>query len=174
MLPSLHSGIAGSRGAPDRPALGPHRRCSQTLPACFTGLPLIYNDRPRSLVLFGPTRVGKTIWARDLGSHIYFCGLYSYAEAIKACDADYAIFDDIQGGIKFFPAYKNWLGAQAMFQIKGLYRDPQMLRWGKPCIWISNTDPRTDMALADIDWLEGNCTIIEVTNNLIEIYFSCQ
>lgn len=119
-------------------------------------------------MLYGPTRLGKTQWARSLGSHIYFCGLYSYQEAIKAPDPDikYAVFDDIQGGIKFFPSFKNWLGCQLDFQIKGLYKDPQLIRWGKPCIWISNTDPRLDMSHADASWLEGNCIFVEVTTAL--------
>ncbi|QCW23725.1 MAG: replication-associated protein [Gemycircularvirus mouti8] len=118
--------------------------------------------RPKSLVLFGPTRTGKTVWARSLGRHLYFCGLYSYKEANKADEAQYAVFDDIQGGIKFFPSFKNWLGGQEEFQIKGLYRDPEIIKWGKPSVWISNTDPRHDMSLADVEWMEGNCTFVEV------------
>lgn len=119
--------------------------------------------RKQSLVLWGPTRTGKTVWSRSLGPHLYFCGLYSYKEAKKAADATYAIFDDIQGGIKFFPAFKNWLGSQYQFQIKGLYRDPELITWGKPSIWVANTDPREDMSPADIEWLEGNCTFVNVT-----------
>ena len=122
--------------------------------------------RPKSLVMFGPTRTGKTVWARSLGNHIYFCGLYSYKEACKASEAEYAIFDDLQGGIKFFHGFKNWLGGQEEFQIKGLYRDPEIIKWGKPSIWISNTDPRFDMSPADIEWMEGNCTFVEITTSL--------
>lgn len=123
-------------------------------------------------MLWGDTRTGKTVWARSLGSHLYFCGLYSYKEAIKAEEAQYAVFDDIQGGIKFFHSFKNWLGAQREFQIKGLYRDPELITWGKPSIWVSNTDPRHDMSLDDITWLEGNCYIVNVTSALF--YLSCQ
>lgn len=120
--------------------------------------------RSRSLVLYGDTRLGKTVWSRSLGPHVYFCGLYSYAEAVKAPNADYAVFDDIQGGIKFFPAFKNWLGCQMEFQVKGLYRDPQLLRWGKPSIWVANTDPRYDMSHDDVKWMEGNCIFVEITS----------
>jgi len=121
------------------------------------------SGRKRSLVLWGPTRTGKTTWARSLGPHLYFCGLYSYKEAKGAATATYAIFDDIQGGIKFFPAFKNWLGCQYQFQIKGLYRDPELLTWGKPSIWVANSDPREDMTPTDTDWLEGNCVFVNVT-----------
>lgn len=118
------------------------------------------------MVIYGPTRLGKTVWARSHGPHLYFCGLYSYAEAIKAPDVGYAVFDDLQGGIKFFHSFKNWLGCQMEFQIKGLYKDPQLIKWGKPCIWLSNTDPREDMLPADAEWMEGNCIFVNVTTLL--------
>lgn len=116
--------------------------------------------------------MGKTVWARSLGKHLYFCGLFSYKEASKHDDARYAVFDDIQGGIKFFHGFKNWLGAQRQFQIKGLYRDPELITWGKPCIWVANTDPRHDVSFEDAQWLEGNCIFIEILEPLF--YFSCQ
>lgn len=82
---------------------------------------------------------------------------------MKACDAEYAVFDDIRGGIKFFPAFKEWLGGQAHVSVKRLYRDPKVIPWGKPSIWISNEDPRLAMEPADANWLEGNATFIEIT-----------
>lgn len=106
--------------------------------------------------------MGKTVWARSLGPHIYCCGLYSGAECMKYNDVDYAVFDDIAGGIKFFHGFKNWLGAQMNFQIKVLYRDPVQIRWGKPSIWLANTDPRLDMQPSDVSWLEGNCVFVEL------------
>lgn len=111
--------------------------------------------------------------ARSLGPHLYFCGLYSYAEAIRADEATYAVFDDIAGGIKYFPSYKNWLGCQVEFQVKGLYRDPQIIKWGKPCIWLANSDPRMDLTEThELEWLEANCDFVEITTPLF--YLSCQ
>lgn len=106
--------------------------------------------------------MGKTLWSRSLGRHLYFCGLYSYAEAVKADTAEYAVFDDIQGGFKFFHGFKNWLGCQFQFQIKGLYKDPQMLYWGKPCIWLSNNDPASELSNDDYTWLCGNACIMYI------------
>lgn len=120
--------------------------------------------RGRSLVLWGPTRTGKSTYARSLGEHIYFAGLFSGGSALsKSSSAKYAIFDDIRGGIKFFPGFKDWLGCQPCFMVKQLYREPILMEWGKPSIWISNTDPRDDMSEADIDWMEGNCDFICIT-----------
>jgi len=81
--------------------------------------------------------------------------------------ADYAVFDDMRGGIKFFPAWKEWFGSQMVVTVKKLYRDPMQLPWGKPCIWLSNQDPREGMEQVDIEWLEGNCTFVYVGDSII-------
>ncbi|QBG49358.1 Rep2 [Olive associated gemycircularvirus 1] len=115
-----------------------------------------------SLVLYGESRTGKTLWARSLGPHVYNIGLVSGEECMKAPHVKYAIFDDIRGGIKFFPAFKEWLGAQATVSVKRLYRDPKLVTWGKPSIWISNEDPRLCMESGDVSWLEANARFIEI------------
>ncbi|AXL65879.1 replication-associated protein [Giant house spider associated circular virus 1] len=106
---------------------------------------------------------GKTLWARSLGAHIYCVGMISGDECIKT-DVDYAIFDDIRGGIKFFPSFKEWLGCQQWITVKRLYREPKLRLWGKPSIWISNTDPRNEMLQSDVEWMNLNCTFIEVNS----------
>jgi len=99
---------------------------------------------------------------------------------MKATEADYAIFDDIRGGITFFPSYKKWFGAQQYVTVKCLYRDPVLVKWGKPTIWLSNKDPREDIVESrhiggepkfhkgwgqeDIDWLNKNCIFVEVNS----------
>lgn len=119
-----------------------------------------------SLCLFGESRTGKTLWARSLGSHIYCVGLVSGEECMKVMDVDYAVFDDIRGGIKFFPSFKEWLGCQAWITVKQLYREPKLVPWGKPAIWISNTDPRDEMLMVDIEWMNANCIFIEVKDSI--------
>ncbi|USZ80649.1 replication-associated protein [Tick-associated gemycircularvirus 2] len=84
-------------------------------------------------------------------------------EALGNPEAEYAVLDDIAGGIKFFPRYKDWLGCQIQFQLKVLYKEPALFNWGRPCIWCSNVDPRTGLDLVDIEWLEGNCIFVEIT-----------
>lgn len=115
-----------------------------------------------SLCLYGESRTGKTLWARSLGTHIYCVGLISGDECLKAQMVDYAVFDDMRGGIKFFPSFKEWLGCQAWVTVKCLYREPKLVKWGKASIWISNTDPRNEMLQSDVDWMEANCIFVEV------------
>lgn len=76
-------------------------------------------------------------------------------------DAKYAVFDDMQGGLDFFHSYKFWLGAQTTFYVTDKYKGKKLIEWGRPCIYLSNTDPRGDKS-ADIDWLEGNCIFVHV------------
>lgn len=116
----------------------------------------------KSLVLFGPSQTGKTLWARSLGSHAYCIGLVSGQELKGADQVDYAVFDDIRGGFKMFPSFKEWLGAQAYVSVKCLYRDPVLVKWNKPSIWLSNKDPREELDGCDTDWMERNCMFINV------------
>lgn len=78
-------------------------------------------------------------------------------------DAQYAVFDDMRGGIEYFPAWKEWLGGQQVVTVKKLYRDPMQLEWGRPSIWLSNTDPRNQLKNPDdVDWLKANCIFVEL------------
>lgn len=89
-------------------------------------------------------------------------GLVSGEECLKAPHVKYAVFDDIRGGIKFFPAFKEWLGGQQQVCVKRLYRDPKLVTWGKPSIWLSNEDPRIHMDETDVDWINANCIFVNV------------
>lgn len=75
-------------------------------------------------------------------------------------DAKYAVFDDMQGGFKFFPSYKGWLGAQAQFTVTDKFRHKTTIQWGRPTIWLTNDSPYMDV---DTDWLQGNCFIVHLT-----------
>lgn len=77
-------------------------------------------------------------------------------------DAEYAVFDDISGGFKFFPNYKGWLGCQAEFTVTDKYRAKKKFKWGKPSIMLMNSNPADDPHV-DYEWLEGNCEIIFIS-----------
>lgn len=112
-----------------------------------------------SLVLYGPTRTGKTLWARSLGEHAYFHAQFSLEEPTD--DVDYAIFDDMQGGITFWKSYKCWLGQQTQFYATDKYKGKKLIHWGRPTIYLANSDPRMDKE-CDYEWLEGNCIFVSI------------
>ncbi|WGO62775.1 replication protein [Genomoviridae sp.] len=78
-------------------------------------------------------------------------------------DAEYAVFDDIQGGFEYFHSYKGWLGAQKQFVITDKYRKKRTIYWGKPSIMCMNEDPHFAKGV-DYDWLINNCYIINVVD----------
>lgn len=96
--------------------------------------------RLKSLYIEGPTRTGKTEWARSLGPHIYFNNMYSLSEFISTYkSAEYVIFDDIP--FERLPAWKAFVGCQNSFSFADKYhRKFTVLEWSKPSIFIVNPD----------------------------------
>lgn len=125
--------------------------------------------RGMSLILWGPSRMGKTIWARSIGKHAYHGGLFSLDEPT---DVEYAVFDDMQGRLTYFHSYKFWLGHQERFYATDKYRGKRLIHWGKPSIYLANDNPINDKD-ADKEWLLANCIFINL-NTKIVLYFSCQ
>jgi hypothetical protein len=111
--------------------------------------------RPRSLVIWGDTRIGKTLWARSLGRHLYFPGFFSLDRVSE--EAEYAIFDDLVDGFTGMSGYKGWIGGEMEVILTDKYRSKKHIHWGKPSIFITNEDPST-LPGVDHNWLEGNCT----------------
>lgn len=116
--------------------------------------------RPKSLILWGGTRLGKTLFARALGRHSHFGGLYNMNEYDEG--SEYAIFDDLRTGLTEFD-YKNWLGGQHQFVTTDKYRHKRTVTWGRPCIYISNYNPfDVSPSSIDLDWLRGNTVCVNV------------
>lgn len=107
-----------------------------------------------SLILIGPTRTGKTEWARSLGVHTYWNGYYDLKTIVK--NSEYAIFDDIPW--ERVPVPKAFFGAQKEFTMTDKYCKKQTIKWGKPSIYISNEKPD----IVYDEWYKQNCKIIEI------------
>uniref|UniRef100_A0A8A4XBU0 Replication-associated protein n=1 Tax=Emberiza spodocephala Genomoviridae sp. TaxID=2814950 RepID=A0A8A4XBU0_9VIRU len=127
----------------------------------FAEKPAVY-ESPGGFEFVGGDVDGRDQWVLESGLGLGQPPLVSGEECMKAGSVKYAVFDDIRGGIKFFPAFKEWLGAQQWVSVKKLYRDPKLVEWGKPSIWVSNDDPRTNMDHCDVEWLEANARFIYV------------
>ena len=52
-------------------------------------------NRHKSLIIEGPSRIGKTQWARSLGIHNYICGHMDFNPTRFSNDVDYNIINDI-------------------------------------------------------------------------------
>ncbi|GMP56655.1 hypothetical protein CsSME_00021065 [Camellia sinensis var. sinensis] len=71
--------------------------------------------RPISLYLEGPSRTGKTAWARSLGRHNYFSGRISFKDYDQ--DAAYNVIDDIKYSTVPTELMKNLVGCQRDFHV---------------------------------------------------------
>jgi len=121
-------------------------------------------DRPKSLILVGGTRLGKTIWARSLGNHVYWNNNFR----LDTWDdqADYVVLDDIPW--EYIPAKKALLGGQREFCLSDKYRGKKTLKHGKPCILLCNPedDPELKMKEEEKRWFWENCKWIKLHNKL--------
>lgn len=130
-----------------------------TPPQLTAWIDQMVGERPLSLVLFGPTRLGKTDWARAVGPHMYFNGMFDLSA--WSDNAAYAVFDDFDDWAQW-RSWKQWLGAQHEFTVTDKYMRKRTIRWGKPCILLSNDLP----IFKDMIWLRANCFVVEVLNKM--------
>lgn len=100
-------------------------------------------DRPKSLVLVGDSRLGKTQWARSLGIHAYMKGSWN-AEKFKV-SYDYIVIDDVDlsywfrdGGDK--SVAKAFFGCNGEAEVTGKYIKTFTVRLGCPVIFLMNFD----------------------------------
>nr|QNG62400.1 putative Rep [Tomato apical leaf curl virus] len=112
-------------------------------------------DRPLTLIVEGPTRTGKTAWARSLGLHNYFCGGVNWTEYNP--HAIYNVFDDIP--FQYLPCKKEILGAQKDFTVNEKYRKKCTIKGGIPSIILCNPDSSYKEAISRSDlyvWCQSN------------------
>ncbi|KAJ1390686.1 Geminivirus AL3 coat protein [Sesbania bispinosa] len=93
--------------------------------------------RPKSIIVEGQSRTGKTQWARSLGRHNYLCGHLDFNSRVFSNDALYNVIDDISPNYLKLKHWKELLGAQ--------------LNWKTNCKYIS-----TELLGAQLNW-KTNC-----------------
>lgn len=93
-------------------------------------------SRPKTLFLCGPTRTGKTSWARSLDRHMYFCTLFNLKDWDD--EAKYLVIDDFSW--EYFPNKKGFWGSQEQFVLTDKYKGKKTVHWGKPMIYLCNPD----------------------------------
>ncbi|KAG1884914.1 hypothetical protein F4604DRAFT_1918580 [Suillus subluteus] len=132
--------------------------------------------RGKSLCLWGPSRTGKTTWAKNLGGTFAYMGNHFNVDEFHP-RIDYLIFDDICGGLDGLPSYKSWLGCQARFHVTDKYRAKTSIEWGRLCVYLSNHDPRKGprVSAADRDWLGQNLVFqyIDAAHPLVRFDPAC-
>lgn len=123
-------------------------------------------QRPRSLIVYGDTKLGKSDFARNLGPHINWRKDFDLGNLLEIGveNIDYAIWDDIgwNNAALAGDSYKAWLGGQEDFSCTDKYKGKRTIEWAKPCIYLTNNDPFKGLRPADANWLLGNCFLVDV------------
>lgn len=126
-----------------------------------------WEDRRRSLFIIGPSRTGKTSWARSLGEHIYcMSSIVPGALKNRPKDCDYIVFDDIeQSTLDKSQLASNWkvfVGCQRHLTINEKYKPAETVNWGIPSIWCLNKM----LDFSDMDFLHLNAVIVYVNDKI--------
>lgn len=108
-----------------------------------------------SLAIIGPTRTGKTCWARSLGPHVYWNGQTKFDHSAFGTSS-YLVADDIEW--EYFKCKKQLLGGQREFQCTEKYTRILKVKFGKPVIYLCNTDPRNNMSEHEEQYFSENVT----------------
>lgn len=124
------------------------------------------SDRPLSLILVGPSRLGKTAWARSLESkHNYFNGLFNLEEFEPGL---LTILDDFN--FEYFHHWKQFLGAQREFTLTDKYKKKLKVVHGAATIVLCNEGHQPQRCksfnIEDIEWINANCITYYLTNKL--------
>nr|AIG55111.1 replication-associated protein [Dioscorea alata]AIG55171.1 replication-associated protein [Dioscorea alata] len=105
-------------------------------------------DRPISLILEGPSRTGKTEWARSLGPHNYICGYMDFNPHTFRNDVMYNIIDNIAPRDLKLKHWKQLIGAERDWQSKYKYgKKPVQIIGGIPAIILCN--PGSDSSYSE-------------------------
>nr|AMY63069.1 C1 [Sweet potato leaf curl virus] len=105
-------------------------------------------ERPISIVIEGPSRIGKTIWARSLGPHNYLCGHLDLSPKVYSNSAWYNVIDDVNP--QYLKHFKEFMGAQKDWQSNCKYGKPVQIKGGIPTIFLCNPGEGSSFKL----WLD--------------------
>jgi hypothetical protein len=79
---------------------------------------------------------------------------------------DYIIFDNCDPE-ELETDYMIWIGGKDVYYGNEGRRGRDGMKWGKPCIWLSNDDPR-ECNKWDRVWVDENTVVIKLTHKLWE------
>jgi len=119
-------------------------------------------DRPKCLVLVGPSRLGKTAWARSLGRHMYWRGCTNITK--WDAQAQHLVFDDIEWN--FIPQKKSMLTCMGAATVTDKYKGKKDIIVDKPAIVLLN---EFDIdSIAESEYWKKNLTVVFVTEPLFQ------
>ncbi|KAH8203902.1 hypothetical protein TruAng_001966 [Truncatella angustata] len=114
--------------------------------------------RPSCLLIVGPSKYGKTEWAKSFGRPIVMQSKFVYDLMTSECT--HIVLNDID--LRKFENWRDFMGCQMEVAIDGKYREEKMMDWGKPAIFTANADnnPLKDEAVAQYFKESGGTLVV--------------
>nr|QTT61733.1 replication-associated protein [Opuntia virus 2-DBG_56] len=94
--------------------------------------------RPKSIIIEGNSRTGKTCWARSLGKHNYLSGHLDFNSNVYSNEVEYNVIDDVAPTYLKMKHWKELIGAQRDWQSNCKYGKPVQIKGGIPAIILCN------------------------------------
>jgi len=130
-------------------------------------------NRPKSLMIIGPTCYGKTQWARTINTNHSLMGTEWNVAKIDP-DGDVLIFDDTKfSELIDKDRWKAFIGMQQEIDVSGKYKAPiGILRSWKAFIWTCNIDLRDQEGVTEHmkDYITSNMFIVKLEEPLFKEY----
>lgn len=121
----------------------------------------VKRERAKCLIVVGPTRLGKTNWARSLGTHMFWRGQVNFGNWDQ--EAKYIVIDDIPW--KFIPQKKSILTQMGDITLTDKYVKKLDVKNDKPAIILSNDEPAFE---EEESYWKSNTIIVHVTEKLFD------
>nr|WAE42754.1 MAG: replication associated protein [Cressdnaviricota sp.] len=118
-------------------------------------------ERCKCLIIIGPTRLGKTNWARSLGRHMFWRGQVSYGDWDDA--AKYLVIDDIPW--KFIPQKKSILTQMGDITLTDKYVKKISVKNNKPAIFLTNEEPDFE---EETEYWIANTVMVRITEKMYD------
>ena len=123
--------------------------------------------RPRSLILYGGSQTGKSLFARSLEKYSYIANAFNpddYSNEVKD-----AVCDDVERCRKTF-SHKKYLVGQEQFATSDKHKRKSFIVRGRPCIKTANQIPLDERGLhVKADWPRRNAVTVEAQELLSQV-----
>lgn len=125
-------------------------------------------QRPKSLVVVGRSRLGKTEWARSLGKHVFQRGEWNLSEFPKYFE--YVVFDDFNWSYMLDRQVllKGFLGCQGEISLTDKYAKKKKLNVNVPSIVLMNPEEYACGFgyFCNSDWGKENIVVVNLNQSL--------
>lgn len=122
-------------------------------------------DRPKALIVIGPSRIGKTRLFSTLGPFTYICNTWNVDNWEE--NSPFSVFDDLDPVDELkghnFAWFKPFFGGQDVATVTDKYRAKRNIYVGKPLVWLNNIPLEDSFKSSNaLEYIRRNAAIIKL------------